>query len=224
MASPERDFDAVSNGYVPKVRLFDPSDGNYHLLYAGAMWPKAQIVLERFLRAIREFLDEEEGESRLRVTFVGTGRSPNDPDGHNIAGSINRLDLSNHVVEYPARIDYLDVLWHLKAASGILILGSTEQHYTPSKVFQAVQSRNPVLALLHKRSTAAKLLRDSGAGMVVDVPESGLLDAGEVKRALRSMMSGTRERHSAVHPVFEADSARAGTKRLAEALETACLG
>jgi hypothetical protein len=223
MASPERDFDAVSNGYVPKVRLFDPSDGNYHLLYAGAMWPKAQIVLERFLQAIRGFLDEEEGESRLRVTFVGTGRSPNDSDGHNIAGSINRLDLSNHVVEYPARIDYLDVLWHLKAASGILILGSTEQHYTPSKVFQAVQSRNPVLALLHKRSTATKMLRDSGAGMVVDVPESGLLDAGELKRALRSMMSATRKRHSTAHPMFEADSARAGTKRLAEALEAACL-
>jgi hypothetical protein len=121
------------------------------------------------------------------------------------------------------RIDYLDVLWHLKAASGILILGSTERHYTPSKVFQAVHSQNPVLALLHRESTAAMLLRESGAGIVVDIPESGLPDTGELRRALRSLMLTARGRNSASHAIFEADSAREGTKRLAEAMEAACL-
>ena len=45
----------------------------------------------------------------------------------------------------------LDVLTHLDAASGILVLGSTEPHYRPSKVFQSLMSRRPVLALLHER-------------------------------------------------------------------------
>ena len=222
VANSERDFDAISNGYLPKVKLFDPEDGSYHIVYAGALLPRAQIVLERFLQAVRKFLDEEGVGERLKVTFVGTGRSPDDPNGHNVAAAIDRYGLSSHVFEHPTRIAYLDVLWHLKAASAVLILGSTERHYTPSKVFQAVQTRNPVLALLHKESTAAALLRESNAGIVVDVPDSGLLEINEIKDVLRSLMSATPVRSPVSYDVLEAHSAREGTKRLAEVMELAC--
>ena len=38
----------------------------------------------------------------------------------------------------------------------MLVLGSTEPHYTPSKVFQAMLSRRPVFAMLHRDSTAVE--------------------------------------------------------------------
>jgi hypothetical protein len=222
VANSERDFDAISNGYIPKVKLFDPTDGNYHIVYAGALWPQARIVLERFLQAVRELLDEERSSDRLKVTFVGTGRSSDDPNGHNVVAAIDKYGLADHVFEHPARIAYLDALWHVKAASAVLILGSTERHYTPSKVFQAVQTRNPVLALLHRESMAAALLRESNAGTVVDVPDDGLLEITEIKDALRVLMSATPMRSPVSYDVFEGHSAREGTKQLAEAMELAC--
>ncbi|MDQ6812774.1 MAG: hypothetical protein M3040_03385, partial [Bacteroidota bacterium] len=81
----------------------------------------------------------------------------------------------NVVFEYPARIPYLDVLVHLNAAKGVFILGSTEPHYTPSKVYQAVLSGKPIWAVLHKSSTACEVIRASGAGVVLDFDgEEGL--------------------------------------------------
>jgi len=221
MVNSEKDFDAVSNDHVPTTKLFDPSDGNFHLFYAGTMWPKAHIVLDKFLQAVRGYLDQEKGGDRLKITFVGTGRSPDDPDGHNTLALVERYGLSNCVSEHPARIAYLDVLWHLKVASAVLIFGSTDRHYTPSKVYQAVQSRNPVLALLHRESTAAKFLKEYEAGVVIDVPDDGRVDIEEIERALRSLVFSAGRRSSDSDPVLQGYSARETTRQFAEAMEAA---
>ena len=222
MANSEKDFDAIEKGYSPAIRFFDPSNDHFHLVYAGTMWPAAIEVVDRLLRAVRNLIDETEFGKRLRVTFIGTGRSPDDPNGHSLTSRIERYGLSGFVSEHPVRIPYLDVLWHLKAASGVLIVGSTDPHYTPSKVFQAVQSGNPVMALLHRESTASTLLKDSNAGFVVDVPDSGLADVDEIKMTLTSMMHAPAERVTVNGSEFERLSARRGTKELATAMDLAC--
>ena len=224
MANSEDDYNAILNGYAPETRYFDASDGRFHMVYAGTLWPAALEVVDRLLRAIRRLVDETEFGRRLRVTFIGTGRSPDDPYGHNLTDRIRRYNLTEFVTEHPMRIPYLDVLWHLKAASGILIVGSTDPHYTPSKVFQAVQSGNPVMAMLHRDSTAAPLLSESKAGFVVDVPDDGLVNIDELKSALTSIMHTSPGRSTASMSAFERLSARAGTKQLADAMDMACAG
>jgi hypothetical protein len=72
------------------------------------------------------------------------------------------------IFEYPQRIPYLDVLVHLDAADGVFILGSTEPHYTPSKVYQGVLSGKPILAVLHRESTAVAVIRSANTGVVLD--------------------------------------------------------
>ena len=59
------------------------------------------------------------------------------------------------------------MLVHLNIADGIFILGSTESHYTPSKSFQAVLSKRPLIAALHNESTAIDVLRNSNVGKVM---------------------------------------------------------
>src|SRR5258708_3390682 len=101
--------------------------------------------------------------------FIGSGKTPNDPEGYNIRPLAEKYGLwQTTVFEYPARIPYLDVLVHLDAADGVFVLGSTEPHYTPSKVYQAVLSGKPVAAVLHRESTAVKVIRRSCAGLVLD--------------------------------------------------------
>src|SRR5262249_26467384 len=47
----KRDFDAPAVG-SKQPYLFDSSDGNIHLVYAGALLPKAGAVLDRFLEGL----------------------------------------------------------------------------------------------------------------------------------------------------------------------------
>lgn len=218
----ERDFAAVkANLRAP--RLFDPRDGCFHVIYAGALLPRAFVVLERLLDGIVELrATRPELAARLRLHFVGTGKSPSDPHGYNVKPLVERAGLQDLVDEHPARVPYTEVLQHLLAASAILILGSTEPHYTPSKAFQAVLARKPVLALLHRASTAAEFLQRANAARVVTLDEQQLPTAAELATAIATLM----ERDAIVTPavrwdLLEAYTARATSRALAEALDRA---
>jgi hypothetical protein len=160
----ERDHSIVENSVIAPY-LFQTKKDKIQLVYAGAMLPKAYKPMETIFACIRENRHEF---SNVEFHFIGTGRSPNDPQGYNIRSFAEQYGLWNEVVfEYPKRIPYLDVLVHLKAASGIFILGSTEPHYTPSKVYQGVLSKRPLLAVLHRDSSAVQVILQSRAGVVL---------------------------------------------------------
>ncbi len=146
--------------------IFKKNPEKIQLVYAGAMLPKAYTILEDIFQAIQK---EPETFSALEIHFIGSGKTPNDPHGFNIKPLAEKYGLWQTIIfEYPKRIPYLDVLVHLNAADGVFILGSTEPHYTPSKVYQAVLSEKPVLAVLHRQSTAVEVLYNSNSGMVID--------------------------------------------------------
>src|SRR5262249_50954609 len=154
---------------------FDLGDGCLHLVYAGALLPKAHGVMERFLQAVAVLrVHNSPAGQRLRLHFIGTGKAPTNPDGHNIRPLALRIGVADAITAHPHRMPYLDVLASLTCADGVLIVGSTEPHYTPSKVYQAVQSRRPVLALLHEASTAIDVLERSRAGTVIKLTERAL--------------------------------------------------
>ncbi len=136
------------------------------MVYAGAMLPKAYKPLEIVFNCIAK---ARENFDQVEFHFIGTGKTANDPMGYNIKGLAEKYNLWQEVIfEYPQRIPYLDVLIHLQNADGILILGSTEPHYTPSKTYQSVLSAKPIFAILHQNSTAVDIIRKAGAGMVLD--------------------------------------------------------
>lgn len=148
-----------------KPYLFEKKSDKIQLVYAGAMLPRAYGLLESVFQAITaspgQFAD-------LEIHFIGSGKSPTDPGGYNIRPMAEKYGLwQKQIFEYPARIPYLDVLVHLNAADGVFILGSTEPHYTPSKVYQAVLSKKPILAILHRQSTGGKVVSGSHAGVVL---------------------------------------------------------
>jgi hypothetical protein len=160
----EMDHEIVATLAI-KPYLFKKNANKIQLIYAGAMLPKAYDLLEEIFKVIEKnkvnFYDVE-------IHFIGTGKKPDDINGYNIKPLAEKYGLWNNIVfEYPARIPYLDVLVHLNIADAVFILGSTEPHYTPSKVYQAVLSEKPVLAALHKDSTAGEVLESSKAGIVI---------------------------------------------------------
>ncbi len=107
--------------------------------------------------------------AELEMHFIGTGKTTDDPEGYNIRPLAEKYGLWGSVIfEHPKRIPYLDVLVHLEAVDGVFILGSTEPHYTPSKVYQGVLSGKPILAVLHRESTAVTVIRSANTGVVLD--------------------------------------------------------
>ena len=204
--------------------LFDPGDGCFHMIYAGALLPAGLGVLDAFLAGLGKLREiAPEVASRLRVHFVGTGTSPDDPQGHQVLPRARRAAVEAMVREHPHRIGYVDTLNHLMQSNAILVLGSTEPHYTPSKVFQAMLSRRPVFAMLHEKSTAVDMIRTARAGWVSPLTAEALPDPASLAEALRSFIE---------HPVFDAGaadrselevySARESTRALAAALDLAC--
>jgi hypothetical protein len=203
--------------------VFQKEDGLFHLIYAGAMLPRAYPVLERFFEALAIIRDQDPLiMERLRVHFVGTGKSPNDPEGYNVLPYARRLGLELWIDETPQRIGYVDVLTHLSEASAILIIGSTEPHYSPSKVYQAVRARRPIFALLHEHSTAVDVLRKSQAGHTVTLTETRLPAAEELASALASFIRDPKYSAAEVKwNTLDKYSARNSARLLAGALNAA---
>lgn len=199
------------------------ANSKLQFVYAGAMLPKAYGPLEEIFKAIAAHRDLFE---QVEFHFIGTGKTPNDPQGYNIKPLAERSGLWQTIVfEYPKRIPYLDVLIHLEAADAVFILGSTEPHYTPSKTYQGVLSKKPILAVLHSASTAVAVLEQSRAGVVLAFDGTAAVSAishGFVEQFTRFQLFRHAFKPDEVdQQTFEQYSAREVTRTLASLLEKA---
>lgn len=157
------DFEKVKQ--IQKPAYLFHANQKYKLVYAGAILPKAFTVLEAFLEAIA---DHKTVFENIEIYFIGTGKTVNDPEGYRVKEIAQKHGVwENIVFEYPQRIPYLDVLLHLNASNGVLIIGSTETHYSPSKVFQALLSKKPILAILHHQSDVISVINENQSGIVI---------------------------------------------------------
>ncbi len=186
------------------------------LVYAGAMLPKAYGPLEQIFRSIAHNISDFEN---VEFHFIGTGSKPTDPTGFTIKPLAVKYGLwKKNIFEYPLRIPYLDVLVHLESASGVFILGSTEPHYSPSKVYQSVLSQKPVFAVLHRKSTAVQVIEKSAAGVVLSF--EGENEIGSITDQFPGMMMRFKCLINQFKPdsvnryVLEAYSARSATQKL----------
>jgi hypothetical protein len=193
------------------------SHNSFRFVYAGAMLPKAYKPLEEIFRALSDLNSLQPSDLSQKITFhfIGTlGKIKPIADKYCLWESI--------VFEYSDRIPYLEVLRNLDAADGIFILGSTEPHYTPSKVYQGVLSQKLILAVLHKESSAVKVLQGSNAGQCVLMDGENDLDTlGErFVNTLKIYLNLAKnfDPSSVDKTFFEEFSAKAVTKVLVEAL------
>lgn len=208
--------------YPRPAYLFNPQDGLMHIVYAGAMLPKAYSTLAALLEAVSILKAKEPVFTKnLRFHFIGTGSKVDDDSSFMVKQQVERYELSDIVLEHPKRIPYLDVLNHLRRAHAVLIMGSSEEHYTPSKIFQAILSRRPVMALIHTRSTAVDILKRSNAGMAItfDDKKTAMECQDEIIDGIRYIAGSGYSPEKVNWKVIEAYSAREMTKNLAGAFD-----
>lgn len=154
----ERDFELVRSSRR-KNQIFDPGDGFFHLVCVGTILPLGVDPLRAFLASVANLREvDPDGFARLRVHFVGTSNQRTVACEERVMPIARELGVSDVVSEHPARVDYSDSVNVQVQASAILLLGSTEHHYTASRIYPALLARRPLLAIYHRMSSASRFL------------------------------------------------------------------
>jgi hypothetical protein len=139
-------------------------DGLVRIAYVGTLLPTGFETLRAVCAALARLRERDASmASRIRLDFFGTSNQRSADAAARALPIAREIGVGDLVTEHPARLDYFDALQTLVDASAVLLMGSSEPHYTPSKVFPAMLSGRPILAVVHADSTASDLLRRFGA-------------------------------------------------------------
>ena len=176
----EPDDFAALRARPPIARHFDAVDGLVHLCYVGTLLPTGTGTLRLLLRALARARRDDPAASRLRLHFFGTSNQ-SDSGVHRVLPIAREHGVADAVTEAPGRLDYLDALSVLTQASGILLLGSSERHYTASKLYPALLAKRPILALFHEASSVVSILRSAASEPSVRVLTYGDGEAADDK-------------------------------------------
>lgn len=165
-ASTEPDCAAMPYGFDPNDHLVEPeileqpwNDDLEYYLYAGAFLPHSEVFIRSLFAGLNTFVNRGLTPENVRFRFVGTGIRA----GKSIADLAEEYEVEHLVEEYPERISFLSVQSLLRKSKGILIIGSTESHYTASKTFQCLLSGRPTFAIFHHQSSAAAFMEEANA-------------------------------------------------------------
>lgn len=128
-------------------------------VYAGAFLPQSHYFIRLLFNLISDFLKNNIINEQIHFYFIGTGFSKLNSISDYAAGA----GISHIVTEIRERISYLEILQCLSVAKGVLAIGSTESHYTASKIFQSILSKKPVFPVFHKESSVVGILKKAKA-------------------------------------------------------------
>jgi hypothetical protein len=139
------------------------------LVYPGAFLPQSKTFLESFFNVIARHRECFRG---VEFYFIGTGKRVDSKLTSPVKEIAEKYGIYGEVIfEHPHRLTYLNILKHISASAGMFILGSSEEHYTPSKLFNAFITRRPIFAILHENSSGKGIIESSGWGIVTPFNE-----------------------------------------------------
>ena len=205
--------------------LGPPADGMVHVSYVGTLLPTGIDTLRAVLRAVAQLRARTPAAARLCLHFFGTSNQRSVGTPPRVLPIAQELGVADLVTEQPDRLDYFDALRTLMTSTAILLIGSRERHYTPSKAFPALLAGRPLLAVYHVDSTVTGLLRRYGRPPAVrlvtyDDERPALARVDEITAQLCDLVRDPAYHAECVDAgVLDGTSARAVAGRLAAVLD-----
>jgi hypothetical protein len=145
---------------------FTAGDGLVHAVYVGRGGEDLHTAATIFFRALSQTAGTGQL-ANLRLWCIGTDYAPAGTGRPTLTPVAAREGVAARVVESPARVPYFQALRVLQDADVLVILGSEDPQYSPSKVYPYLLARRPVVAIVHEDSPVVPVLQNSGAGPVV---------------------------------------------------------
>jgi len=211
------DLDAIARR---QPRPLIPNDGRINICYTGTLLPLGVATLRTVLGAARALIERDPPlADRLRFYFFGTSNQSTGAEPR-VVPHAQELGVEHLVYEHPARLDYLDSLDALRQASALLLVGSSEPHYTPSKVFPALLAGRPMLAVYRRESTVVEMLKTAApppAARLITFDENRRVESlvGCIAEALHALVRTAGRQVSINRAALEPWSASALAGRLA---------
>lgn len=172
------DFDWL-RAHPRRNPYFDPQDGLCHVCYVGTLLPLGFETLRAVLKAAALLRTLQPAVyARLRLHFFGTSNQTSSDAPQRVLPVAREIGVTECVTEIAPRIDYLDALTVQTQAGAILMLGSSERHYTASKLYPGLLARRPLLAIYHEDSSVVEILRRTA-----QPPVARLISYGDRDRA-----------------------------------------
>jgi len=156
--SSPKDYELLKK-YEIKNDFFDPTDGKKHLVYIGRLGedilPALRIIFESFINFSNQ---QKDLAAQYNFYFIGTSYDSTASAKSSAWQLAQSYGLNKIVYEHPARISYLSTLKIMQDSSGIIVLGSTDPDYNPSKLFPALLSEKPVICLANPNTALASFI------------------------------------------------------------------
>lgn len=188
-------------------------------VYAGAFLPNSHLFIDCLFKSISEMKSAGQWEPDVQLYFLGTGPYK----GKQIIDYAAEYGIASLVHEKRERYPFLHILNFLSAADVVMVIGSTEKHYTASKIFQSLLSERPVFAVFHEESSAVDVLHEAHAeNYLVKYREEITFDElkAEMKSKLEKLLVG-KDLWTPDLKLLDKFSSRQSARSLAQALEEA---
>lgn len=155
------DYSVALKPEIPSV--LSRRAGVRHLVYVGAAGPIMRPALEHLFTGIHRWLVAHPDErAHLRLHFIGTSYAPAGRQVPSVMPLAIAAGLGDIVEESTARVGYFTALKTLREADALLLLGSAETGYSPSKIATLAQSGKPVLCLIPGGGQLETQLHEAG--------------------------------------------------------------
>lgn len=141
-----------------KQKIFDAKNGCLHWVSIGRAGPDMNPLLDCLFETLAKVKARDaDFAAKLRLHFVGTNYAPPARTAKLVELLALSRGLGDMVGEQPLRVPYFQAVAATREADAILLIGSMDRDYTPSKLFNCVLAERPVLALLERTSLAARI-------------------------------------------------------------------
>ncbi|MFT3782023.1 MAG: glycosyltransferase [Nibricoccus sp.] len=162
---------------LAKAAPSSPPKNAVRLVYTGAAGPITPDAANLLFQAFSKFkAAHPQHASRLRFEFHGTSYAPVAVACPAVSDYAEKHGVADHVCENPARIGHLDALRLQANADGLLLLGSIDPAYSPSKLYNYFLAQRPMLGLAAKGSVLEALLTELSCSFLVTFNGRGAED------------------------------------------------
>ena len=209
--APEADF-ALVRAHAQVAPAFAREPGKIHLVSVGVVGPIMRTALELLFAGVRNLRAmDPAAAARLRLHFIGTSYAPAGRAQPSVRPVAQACGVADAVQEEPARVGYFAGIATLLAADALVILGSDDPAYNPSKIATCYLAAKPALGLTPTGSALDRMVRELDFATLATWPAAE--GVGRVTEFLRELLGpagvAPRPRAEAVFAATHTARARA---------------
>lgn len=161
------DFE-IANCHI-KSKSIELDSSKLNIVYVGAVGHIMRESITFLCNALAQLkISNYQLYRQIQFYFIGTSYAPNNEGFPTVLPLAKSYAIEDVITEQPNRIGYFESLATLKEASALLILGSDDQAYNPSKIFTYALAEKPVIAIFKSESPAKHLINQYCEATILD--------------------------------------------------------